>query len=244
MRWSAPGLSQALRSLAGSSTGGHDAPPNLSVVVGGARRVVRDKHHLYVQGALLAAAASDGRLVRGVVRAGAGLVAAVAPDALLVRAIPVIAPDGTAVLVDSRANSDLRAVQARLERSGHRVVDTPWVVADAAARLVLGDAAAQWRIDCAALDEQFPPGPADDDLTARTAPITRLIALSPAVPESPAAAIALAAGLVYDDRAGPGRLRTADVARLARLSLATDLVAYRSGDPASLLGLIETARRT
>ena len=87
MRWSRPGLAARLAALSGAATGGHDAPANLSVVVGDNHGPVRAKHALYVQGVYLGSPATDGRLLRTVIRAGAALagrLAAVAARTLVV----------------------------------------------------------------------------------------------------------------------------------------------------------------
>lgn len=242
VRWSSGALASALADLAGPVASGDDVPPNLSVVVGGPRAGTRDKHLLYVQGRQVAAPASDGRLLRAIVRAGAGLVHDAPDDALAVTAVAVARPDGTIVLVDTALRSELHTVRPRLERDGCRVLDATVVAVDPeTAHLVVPGAAALWGIDPARLDARFPLRPGDDDLRAVDAPVARIIVATAARPEHVAATVAAAAGLVRDRT---GHLRARDVERLARLLERVEPVPYVLTDPAPLLELVTTSSRT
>ena len=196
----------------------HDAPPNLSVVLGGFDGVTTRKHTLYVQGRKLMTTSSDARLVRAVIRAASALVAEPTAEQLRLDAVPVVAPDGSVVPVDHGLGNDLRAIERRLTARGYRVLDCAAILVDPAPGAVtIPDARAAWAIDDPALDAAFPARPGDNDLDALDAldgPLTRIVHPAHEVPASRAATVASIAALA---RRHDGTLRADDVARLAEL---------------------------
>lgn len=205
------------------------------MVVGERRGAARDKHRLYVQGRHLASPASDGSLARAIVRSGASLVTPPDATGLVLGAIPVVHPDGSVTLVDADLNHELRLVQSRLARGGTRVLDCPTVTIDPArAHVRIPDAAARWRVDPTRFDAAFPPRPGDDDLGPLDGPVGRVVVATAGAPDSPAAAVAAAVGLVRRE----GRLDVRDVDRLARLLTEVPLVPYVFTEPVPLAELL------
>jgi hypothetical protein len=240
VRWSQPGLANSLARLARAYAGPGDAPPNLSVVVGGSRGRAKDKHHLYVQGRHLSATADDGRLLRSVIRAASALVATPTTEQLRLDALPVVAPDGSVVIVDHGLDHELRAIQRRIEQRGYRVLDCAAVALDpSAGQVVLPDARAAFDLDAQAFTERFPTGAADDDLGALQAPIAGIVYACHQAPASRAAEVAFLGALA---RTQQGTLRTEDVARFPELTDRTPAVPYVFTDPPALIDLV-TARR-
>lgn len=238
VRWSRAGLDAELGALApATALGRQEAPPNLSVVVGERSGRSRSKHQLHVQGRLVCTTASDGSLVRAVVRSLVALAVGAPAGTLALGAVAVLGRDRVATAVDRRLAADLDRLAPRLRRSGHRIVDLPHIpVRPAAATAVLPDAAGALGLAVGALDRRWPRAGSDDDLTAGDVWLDRIVYAGNPQPESPAAAIADMVPMARDQT---GRVRTHDIDDLAVLASATTTRGVYAGDRAALLGALE-----
>ncbi|MGH9178398.1 MAG: hypothetical protein ACRD0N_07580 [Acidimicrobiales bacterium] len=216
VRWTRTGLDAELRALAGGALGRHDAPPNLSVVVGERSGHKLTKHQLTVQGRLLCVTGHDGGLLRALVRALGTLVAGAPPGTVALSAFLVIDPSGIATIVDHRLAAQFRRLEPRLRRAGHRVVEPPTLfVRPASATVSLPDSAGAVGVSRRALDRRWPLEGADDDLVAGDVAVSKLVYGCSREPESLAFAMAEMMPLVRD---GAGLVRTTDVERLSQLA--------------------------
>lgn len=213
VRWSRAGLDAELRGLAGAALGPHDAPPNVSIVVGDTSGRSRTKHHMVVQGELVAATASDAALVRAVIRALGALVAVPPPGAVALNAFALVDPAGAATIVDRRLAGEFRRLEPRLRRSGRRLVEAPRLhVRPAGATLALPDSATGLGVSLEALDRRWPLEGMVDDLAAGDLPVSGVVYAGRAEPESRAVAVADMVPLARDR---VGSVRTVDVGQLA-----------------------------
>lgn len=233
MRWSRPGLDAELRLLTGVGLGPHEAPPNISIVVGEGRGRSRTKHQLSVQGQPTCVTRRDGPLVRAVVRAVGALTTTVPHDGLTVNAFLLLRPDGRAVAVDRRLAADFRRIEPRLRRSGLTVADVPWVVLNAgSATAVLADGAGALGLRVDDVDQRWPRDGTDDDLTAGEVAVERIVHVGGRDPESLAAAVGDMVPLVGD---ATRRVKVTDVELLAAFADRTQVVGLPGGDPGGLL---------
>lgn len=236
VRWSGPGPAALLARCAGAHRRDADAPPNLSVVLGGSNGAATTKHSLYVQGRQLMTTSNEARLVRAVIRAASALVVEPAAGQVRLDAVPVITPRGSVVVVDRALNHELRVLERRLARRGHRILDcTTTVVDPETGTAAVPDARAAWAIDEQALAELLPAAPGDDDLRRVDGAIARIVHLSHETPESRVAAVAYVAALA---RRPDGTLRTDDVVRVAALTDRVATVPFVSDASPALLDLL------
>lgn len=232
VRWTRSGLDAELRALADGALGTHDAPPNLSVLVGERSGHKVTKHQLVVQGRLLCVTGRDGGLLRAVVRSLGALVAGAPPGTLALSAFLVIDPSGVATIVDHRLAAEFRRLEPRLRRAGHRVVEPPSLfVRPASATVSLPDSAGAVGVSRRELDRRWPFDGVDDDLVAGDVPVSKLVYGCARDPESQPFAMAEMLPLVRDSA---GRVRTTDVERLTQLAQKLSTEPVPTHDPGRL----------
>jgi hypothetical protein len=113
-----------------------EAPPNLSLFVGGDEGPVRELHRLYRGAMVVVHTRSEGRLLRAALAHLDGF--ADLPPGLLQLNARVLVRDGAALLVSALLAGNLDRVERRLERLGYQVVDVEGAPVDrAAAEVVL-----------------------------------------------------------------------------------------------------------
>lgn len=225
-----------LRELCEGALGLGDAPSNVSIVVGEAKGRTRSKHHLYVQGQPMIVGATDGSLVRAVLRCIAGLATDMVVGGLALRAVLVISPEGDAIVVDRRLGPGLERLEPRLRRSGHQIISPPWLVAlPESGVVVLPDVTPSVGVSVAEVDDRWPRSGTDDALSSEPRRIARIVYAGQPEAASSAAEVAQMVPLVWD---GDGRVRTADVAELVVLGRAAHTTGAVVGDLASLRGAL------
>ena len=238
VRWTRAGLDRELRALADGALGAHDAPANLSIVVGESAGTNRSKHHLYVQGQPLSSIDGDGSLIRTVIRMLGALAADPAPGSVSLQAFLVVEPGVAAIAVDRRLASDLGRLEPLLRRRGRSVLRLPrldvWPDRGTAA---LPDAATAVAVSREALDARWPAQPGDDDLAAGEVVITRVAYAGLPEPGSRADVVAAMMPMVRDPT---GRVARTDAAGLAAFAAHVEVHGVVSGGRnrlAALLGL-------
>jgi hypothetical protein len=182
-----------------------EAPPNLSLLVGGGDGRVRDFHWLYRGGQATVRSRTIGRLVRAAV---AHLDAyAPGPGQLLRLDARLLVRDGVAVLVDPVLGSIVDRVERRLQRLGYQVGDVAAVSVDREGLYVVLSAP-QLELDPDALDalERDSPREAVElELSPAALPVQALLLWEPdrEHPVSPAGRLVSVTRLLTSMRPDP-----------------------------------------
>jgi hypothetical protein len=212
VRWNRPGLDHVMSEHAAEVAA--DAPANVSVVLGKQAGSVRSKHALYVQGRLVVATPSEGRLVRCIVRALASLGAEPPAGSSKLGASLIAYPDRAMIAIDHRLASELRHLEPRLRTIGAHLIETPFLSVRAAT-VYLPDCSTLVGFSSARLAEAYPSVDLDDPLTPGPVTLSALVYQGHPLPESRASAVA---DMIPLAREPGGRVRSENVRELVKLS--------------------------